>query len=107
MHSLSDKLGKIIKSARTEKHLTQKELAKRVSITRHYLMEIENNGQIPSGDLLFHLIRELEIPADTIFYPEYEYDTALLEKLRILLQKADEREVKAVIATLQELIEHK
>lgn len=49
----------------------------------------------------------MEIPADTVFYPEHGYETALLEKLRLLLQKFDEREMKAIIATLQKLMESK
>jgi len=62
----------MIKTARNEKQLTQKQLAERLSITPHYLMSIENKQQIPSCDLLFRIIRELELSADTIFYPEHE-----------------------------------
>ena len=107
MHKVTDKLGSIIKSARLEKHLTQKQLAKRLSITPHYLMSIENKRQIPSCDLLFRIIRELEISADTIFYPEYEHDHALVGKLRILLSRCDEKEINVIIATLQSLLENK
>jgi len=87
--------------------LTQKQLAKRLSITPHYLMSIENKRQIPSCDLLFRIIRELEISADTIFYPEYEHDHALVGKLRILLSRCDEKDINVIIATLQSLLENK
>ena len=76
------RLGGAIKTARIERHLTQKELAKRLSISSHYLMALENKQQIPSCDLLFRIIRELEISANTLFYPEYEHDHALVGKLR-------------------------
>ena len=107
MHKVTDNLGSIIKSARLEKHLTQKQLAKRLFITPHYLMSIENKKQIPSCDLLFRIIRELEISADTIFYPEYEHDHALVGKLRILLSRCDEKDINVIIATLQSLLENK
>jgi len=71
MNRISDKLGSVIKLARLEKHLTQKELAERLSITPYYLMSIENKQQIPGSELLFLIIRELDISSDTIFYPEH------------------------------------
>ena len=107
MHKVSDKLGKVIKAARLEKHLTQKQLAGRLSITPHYLMSIENKRQIPSCNLLFRIIRELEISADTIFYPEYEHNHALVKKLQILLSRCDEKDINVIIATLQSLLENK
>ncbi|MDR1209898.1 MAG: helix-turn-helix domain-containing protein [Clostridiales bacterium] len=76
-------LGGVIKSARLERHLTQKESAERLSIMPHYLLSIENKRKLPSCDLLFRIIHELEISADTIFYLEYGRDNALLKKLEI------------------------
>jgi len=107
LHSVSDKLGSVIKSARLEKRLTQKQLAERLNITAHYLMSIENKKQIPSCDLLFRIIRELEIAADTIFYPEYDHDHALVGKLKILLKSCDEKEVNNIISILQSLLDKK
>lgn len=107
MHRVSDKLGSVIKAARLEKHFTQMQLAKRLSISPHYLKAIENKKKIPSCDLLFYIIRELEISADTIFYPEFNQDNKLIEKLRILLSKCDERDINVIIATLQSLLENK
>ena len=107
MHSISDKLGSAVKSARLDKRMTQKELAERLSITPHYLMSIENKQQLPSCDLLFRIVRELEIHADVIFYPEHEKDSALIKKLQILLSKSDEQDIAAIIATLQSLLQTK
>ena len=107
MHKVSDKLGSIIKSARSDKGMTQKQLAKRLSITPHYLMSIENRQQIPSGDLLFRIIRELEISADIIFYPEYGHDSAEVKKLQLLLSKCDEQDIAVITATLQSLLHTK
>jgi len=102
-----DCLGTVVKSARLERRLTQRQLAERLSITAHYLMAIENKQRIPSSDLLFRLIRELKIPADSIFYPELNYDRTKIEKLRLLLELCDETEVNAITATLQSLLASK
>ena len=68
----SDNFGSVVKSARQAKGLTQSQLAESLKITPRYLKAIENSGRKPSYDLLVRIIRELEIPADTIFYPESE-----------------------------------
>jgi transcriptional regulator with XRE-family HTH domain len=106
MHEI-DGLGSAIKSARKSKHMTQKQLAEKLRITTHYLMSIENKRQIPSGELLFRIIRELEIPADTIFYPERKKNDDTLQQLQVLLRKCDERDIAVVTATLQSLLQEK
>jgi len=107
MYSVSEKLGSVIKTARLDKHLTQKQLAERLSISSHYLMCIENRKKIPSCDLLFYIIRELEISADTIFYPEYRYDNVLVGRLRFLLVRCGEKDINVAITILQSLLENK
>jgi transcriptional regulator with XRE-family HTH domain len=52
--------------------MTQTQLAERLGITPRYLKAIENSGRKPSYDLLVRIVRELDIPADTVFYPECE-----------------------------------
>jgi len=107
LHSVAEKLGSVIKTARVEKHLTQKELAERLSITPYYLMSIENKQQIPSSELLFHLIRELDISSDAIFYPEHSYDCELVNSLNVLLNKSEERDIAMIITVLQTLLDIK
>jgi len=70
-------------------------------------MSIENRQQIPSCDLLFRIIRELEIPADTIFYPECGHDNVLIKKLQVLLSKCDEKDMTVIMATIQSLLQTK
>ena len=106
-HCISDKLGSVVKSARKSKHLTQKQLAERLSISPRYLMSLENNKQIPSCDLLFRIIRELKISADMIFYPENKNDDEVIRKLQILLNNCDERDIMAIITILQSLVQIK
>jgi transcriptional regulator with XRE-family HTH domain len=102
-----DKLGSVIKSARLARHMTHEQLAKKLDISLRHLKAIENENQKPSYELLFAIIRELEIPADTIFYPELGYDRFELEKLRLLLSQCDKKEVSLVTATVQALLNEK
>jgi transcriptional regulator with XRE-family HTH domain len=50
--------------------MTQLQLSERLKITPRYLKAIENSGKKPSFDLLVRIIRELDIPAESVFYPE-------------------------------------
>lgn len=68
--SNTDRFGGVVKSTRQAKRMTQFQLAERLSITARYLKAIENSGRKPSYDLLFRIVRELDIPADAVFYPE-------------------------------------
>ena len=63
-------LGDAVKAARKYKGLTQTHTADLLKITPRYLKAIENSGRKPSYDLFIRIMRELEIPADTIIYPE-------------------------------------
>jgi transcriptional regulator with XRE-family HTH domain len=65
-----NRLGNAIKSARQSKGWTQSHLADLLSVTTRYLKAIENSGRKPSYALLIRIVRELDISADTFFYPE-------------------------------------
>ena len=83
MHKQPEKLGDIIKSAREKADITIEALAYRAGITERYLYRIENEGKKPSFDVLYKLIRELAIPADSIFYPEKPSKDSEIENLVI------------------------
>jgi len=100
-----DCLGAIIKSARQEKQLTREQLAELLGVSSRHLGAIENEHQKPSYELLFRIVRELTIPADTIFYPELGQEISKIEKLRIILAQCDEKEVSAVATALQSLLD--
>lgn len=99
-----DKLGVIIKSARKANGYTREQLAERLHITPRYLMSIENENKKPSFDVLFRLIRDLGISADTIFYPESKTDNPNIEHLVRLVYQCDLRETEIVLATVKALL---
>ena len=96
-----------MKAARTEKHLTQKQLAGQLSITPHYLMCIENKKRMPGRELLFRIICELNIPVNTVFTPEHGNDCELVNRLHFLLNKLGEHDIMNIIAILHILLNEK
>lgn len=102
-----DLLGNILKDARKARGLTREQLAEIINITPRYLMSIENENKKPSYDLLFRLIRELGICADTIFYPENQHVDTKVEQLVRLLYLCDDRELKIVTATIKALLDNR
>ena len=78
---------------------------KRLESTERYLYRIENEGKKPSFDVLYKLIRELSISADSIFYPEKPSKDSEVENLLRMLSACDERSLKVVKATVKALID--
>ncbi len=64
-------LGEHISYYRKRAKITQKELAKRVHVTRSYISRIENsnNSQSFSLELLFNISRELDVEPRYFFEP--------------------------------------
>ncbi|MBS3974122.1 MAG: helix-turn-helix transcriptional regulator [Actinobacteria bacterium] len=102
-----DRLGSILKTARKAKGFTREQLAEIIGITPRYLMSIENENKKPSYDVLFRLVRELGISADTIFYPENQHADTKAEQVVRLLYLCDDRELKVATATIKALLENK
>lgn len=100
-------LGGVIKSARIQKQLTRKQLAEKLHVSPRHLTAIENEHQQPSYDLLFMLIRELQIPSDLIFYPECQKNFSEWDHLQHLLKQCDSKDLHIVMSTVQSLLENK
>ncbi|BDF69304.1 hypothetical protein CE91St41_02850 [Oscillospiraceae bacterium] len=94
-------LGEVIKKARQRKSITIVALAEKVDVSDRYLYRIENEGQKPSYDVLYKLIRELSIDADLIFYPEKPVKDSQMEELVRLLYCCDERSMTIIKATVK------
>ena len=101
MRVVQTKLGVIVKAARLKKGLTQEAHAERVGVGTRHIMKIENEGGNPSYDLLYKIVRELHIPADSIFYPERIADNPLIEEVHHILCGCDERSLKLIHTTAQ------
>jgi DNA-binding XRE family transcriptional regulator len=98
-------LGDIIKSARINIGMTQDMLAEKVGVGQRHIMAIENEGKYPSYALLYKLIRELHISADTIFAPEKNLENLRLKRTIQMLYLCDERSLRIVEATVSAVLD--
>lgn len=105
MHSKTEMLGSIIKTARQHSEITMEVLAEKVGITERYLYRIENEGKYPSYEVLYKIIRELSINPDLIFYPEKPSKDSEAEDLIRVLYNCDERSMKIIKATAKAALE--
>ena len=105
MQKRPETLGEIIKTARDKSDLTVEELTDRVGITERYLYRIENEGKIPTFEVLKKLVRELAIDGNLIFYPEKMSKDAEVEDLVRMLYNCDDRSLKIIRATVKAALE--
>lgn len=90
-------LGGIIRSKRKEKHLSQEQLAEKISMTPGFISQIECGVSAPSLTSLKAIIKELSIDANEIFYdtPSKTYSSYAREIFE--LTKSMDKEQQAFI----------
>jgi transcriptional regulator with XRE-family HTH domain len=98
VHNIENRLGALVKAARLNRGLTQEQLAEKIGIGLRHIMGIENEAKSPSYEVLYSLIRELNLSADSIFYPETRNEDSKLQYLTRLLGQCSERDIRAVTA---------
>ena len=102
-----DVLGKVIKNARTEKCMSQEQLAEIINCSPRHIMSIENEHSKPSFWRLYNIIRLLNISADSIFYPERRNTEPQKEELINLIKQCDDYTIKIITAAVKAAIDAK
>lgn len=97
-------LGKIIKSARINKKLTQDQAAKLLEISPRHYQYIENDEKKPGYDLLGRIIHKLGISPDTIFFQQNETNNSNLAALIQKIRLCDEQKLSVIQATTDALL---
>ena len=105
MSVAKDTLGETMKNARSAVKMTQRQLAERLGVSKRYIILLERSQKKPSYDLLFRIIRELNIQPDLIFYPEKPSKDSRVEDLVRMLHNCDERSLKVIRATVKAALE--
>lgn len=90
-------LGDTIKKARTEQGFTQVNVAERAAIDSRTIINIENYNGNPKMEVLYPLVRALQVDPWDIFYPELKQQNASLRRLQILLKECSEEEIEALL----------
>ena len=98
-----DMLGKAVRTARKNKHLSQEALAERIGVCKRTIIDIENNTGNPKFEILYALVRELDLPLHQVFYPDVSENQELKSMLMQELDNCSEREMKIILAMVQSL----
>lgn len=104
MKEYSRSLGDAVKRARGASGLTQREVADRINKDVRTVLNIENYKGNPKLEVLYPLVRALNIDPQEVFYPNMQKDSPVLRKLRLLVDDCSEEEAAVLIPVLQSVL---
>ena len=104
MSEYSRPLGDSVKRARGKLGLTQSEVADIIEVDVRTVLNIENYKGNPKMEILFPLIRALEIDAREIFNPEIQRRSPNLCHLRLIIEECSEEEAAIVIPIFKSVL---
>lgn len=96
-------LGNAVRAARKDKHLSQEVLAERIGVCKRTIIDIENSVGNPKFEILYLLVRELNLPLAQVFYPELIENTKLKELLLHEVDNCTEYEIKIILSVVKSL----
>lgn len=97
-------LGNAVKHRRKEIDLTQLQTADLIDVDSRTIMNIENYKGNPKLEILYPLIRALNIDPQEVFYPELQQETPHLRQLMQILSDCSDQEAEALIPIIQVLL---
>ena len=97
--------GKAIKDARKERTESRKTVSNEMYISPRYLANIENNGQHPSLQIFFELVRRYNISVDQFLLEAPAGKSTNRRQLDALLDDMSDTGIRIVTATAKEIIE--
>lgn len=103
MNQRGAELGDLVRKMRKSKHLTQEALAERIGVCKRTIIDIENNTGNPQFQILYALVRELELPLFSIFYPEQQGKSALENMLLQELSSCSEYEIRIILSLVRSM----
>ena len=104
MPEYSRSLGDAIKRARGRAGLTQSEVADAADIDVRTVLNIENYKGNPKLEVLYPLVRALQLDAREIFNPEMQRESPSLRQLRKKKKKCSEEEAAAIVPVFESVL---
>ena len=98
-------LGDIVKQSRVDLKLTQSKLAEIIDSNERTIANIERYQGNPKMEVLWPLIRALDIDANTIFYPEQAKDTNEMARIHMLLSRCSAEEINLLLPICESILE--
>ena len=101
MNDYAKPLGDTVKRTRAECGLTQANVADRIDIDPRTVLNIENYNANPKMEILYPLIRTLNIDPWEIFYPELRHQNTGFRRLQLLLSETRDEDIEAILPIVQ------
>lgn len=96
-------LGKVVRATRKSKHISQEALAERIGVCKRTIIDIESNTGNPKFEVLFPLVRELDLPLNQVFYPEIPENFELKNMLLQEISNCSEYEIEIIFSLVKSL----
>lgn len=90
-------LGDAVKQARLDLKLTQSEVADSIDADERTIANIEHYKGNPKMEILWPLLRTLEIDANTVFYPEKAEASSEMIQIQQLLSQCSQKELQLLL----------
>ena len=97
-------LGNIVRATRKSKNLSQEALAEKLGVCKRTIIDIEKNAGNPKFEVLYMLVRELDLPLYQVFYPESTDKSVELKNMLIQeLSSCSEYEMRVILSVIKSL----
>lgn len=96
-------LGDIVRITRKSRNLSQEALAERIGVCKRTIIDIERNMGNPKFEILYLLVRELDLPLYQVFYPEMEKNQELRNVLWKEFGDCTDYEMKIILSMMRAL----
>ena len=97
-------IGQALKRAREARGVTREQLAGIIDKAPRHIQAIENEGQLPSVELLFQLASMFDISIDQYIFPDdHSGKSSTRRQVDSLLDRLDDRELAIIAATADAL----
>ena len=98
-----DEIGKRIKAARLEKHLSQIKFAELINVSTPYLSDIENGKTNLSLEIFVRIVEALQVSADWLIMADTPQSIECSAELNHLLSDCSVNESKAILKMAEDL----
>ena len=104
MQDYKQALGNAVKRARTNMDMTQIEVADAADIDVRTVLNIENSRGNPKLEVLFPLVRVLNIDSREIFNPELQRESKELYRLRQMIASCTDEEAAVLVGVVESVL---
>ncbi len=103
MNQNGEVLGDVVKATRKSRHLSQEALAERIGVCKRTIIDIESKTGNPKFEVLYPLVRELDLPLYQVFYPEVKENLELKNVLMQEVSSCSEYEMRVILSMVKSL----